>query len=153
MNRIQSRTVVAVLCAALGATGLTGCGSSGQGGSGGAPTVSQFKAQANAICAAGNADIKKIGAGISSTSSQTAVVTALHQAANRANREVSDIRKLTIPASIAHDVGAFLASVNTATAKILAGGIAVLSGPDPFIDADAKAKALGLTRCESGSGT
>lgn len=153
MNRIQSRAAAAVLCAALATTGLAGCGSSNSGGTGGTLTVGQFRAQANAICQAGNADIKKIGAGISSSSSQAAVVTALHQAANRANREVSDIRKLTIPASIAHDVDAFLASVNTATAKILAGGIELLSGPDPFTDADAKAKALGLTRCESGSGT
>lgn len=151
MNRTLSRTTVAVVGTVL-AVGLTACGSSSSSGSGGL-TVSEFKAKANAICAAGNADIKKIGQGISANSSQTQVVAALHRAAIRANREVSDIRKLQIPSSIAHDVDAMLASVNTATAKILAGGIEVLSGADPFTDADAKAKALGLDKCESGSGT
>jgi hypothetical protein len=137
---------------ALSLAGLAACGSSSNGGSAGT-SVSQFKTQANTICQAGNAEIKKIGAGITSTSSSTTIVAALHQSAMWANKEVTDIRKLKAPPSIAADVEAYLAAVNIATGKILAGGIEVLSGADPFVDADAKAKALGLDKCESGSGT
>lgn len=151
MNRTKSRSAITVLSALL-ALSLAACGSSSSSGSGGL-SLSQFKTQANAICAAGNADIKKIGQGISASSSQTAVVTALHQAASRVEREISDIRKLAIPASIAPAVNAMLASFSTATAKVLAGGIAMLSGPDPFTDGDNKARALGLDKCESGSTT
>ncbi|MCW2754757.1 MAG: hypothetical protein JWQ32_2168 [Marmoricola sp.] len=154
MTRTHSRAAAAVLCTALAATGLAGCGSSaGSRTSGGPLTVAEFTSQANAICKAGNADIKQIGSGITTSSSPTVVVQALHHAANRANKEVSDIRNLRTPSSIAPAVSALLDAINTATAKILKGGIEVLSGANPFADADAKAKALGLTSCESGSGT
>ncbi|MCW2855743.1 MAG: hypothetical protein JWR52_1358 [Marmoricola sp.] len=154
MTRTRSRTAAAVLCTALTATALAGCGSSASSGTSGGPlTIEAFKAQANAICKTGNADIKQIGSGITISSSPTLVVQALHAAANRANKEVSDIRKLQAPSSIASAVNAWGDAINTATAKILKGGIEVLSGADPFAGADARAKALGLTSCESGSGT
>ena len=154
MSSTQSRTVATLLCTALAVTGLAGCGSSGGTGSaGGGLTVAQFKTQANAICRAGNADIKQIGSKITASSSSTIIVAALHQAAVRANKEVTDVRKLQVPSSIAPDVSAWGDALNTATAKILNSGVEVLSGADPFLAADAKAKALGLTDCVSSSGT
>jgi hypothetical protein len=141
------------LCTVLAAGGVASCGSSGSGAAvaTGTLTVSQFKVRANAICKAGNADIKQIGSSITASSSPNLIVVALHEAADRANREVSDIRRLNAPPSIAPAVTSMLDSVNAATAKILKGGLEVLSGPNPFADADAKAKALGLNDCVSSS--
>lgn len=151
----RTHVVAAGGCAVAIAFALAGCGSSPHAGpSTKALTTTEFKAQANAICKKGNADIKAIGAGLSANSSESDVVDALDRAADRADKEAADIRKLEAPAAIAADVAAMLDSVNAATTIVRKKGIEMLQGgPDPFKDADTKAAALGLDACVSSAGT
>lgn len=166
----MSRRVLATLtCSVVLAAGAAGCGGDKKGdatshdtpsstatdGSASAPglTESDFKEQANAICKAGNADIKKIGGAFAPGAGNAEMTAALTKAANRDDQAIADIRKLAVPDSISADVTAFLDAVNAATAKIRDQGVKVLSAADPFTDADAKAKALGLDDCVSSAGT
>ncbi|MCW2786786.1 MAG: hypothetical protein JWP74_3303 [Marmoricola sp.] len=152
MNHTSLRTVTAAACAVLATVALAGCGSAGPAK---ALTQAQFKAQANALCKAGDADIKKIGATLTPTATNDQVVAALTKAADRDDQTVAAIRKLKAPAAIAGDVTALLDAVNTATQTIRTEGVKVTATgtPSPFTDADAKAKALGLDECASSSGT
>ncbi|HEX4191172.1 MAG TPA: hypothetical protein VHZ06_09270 [Marmoricola sp.] len=158
MNRTTSHAAAAVLCAALLATGASGCGGSSSSGTSRKPPsgglgVAGFKAQANAICKAGNADIKALGASLTSSASESALAAVLVKAADRNDETVAAVRKLKAPASIAADVTALLDAINAADKTINTEGAKVLNGASPFAAADAQAKALGLDNCESTSGT
>lgn len=150
MNRTTARSVAAAGCTVVLALTFTGCGSDSKDSGSKALSTSAFKSKANAICKAGSADIKTIGAGISATSTEADITTALNKSADRVDDEVSDIKKLAAPKGIADDVKSMLAAVSKATAAIKDHGIDLIkSGEDPFTDADTKAKALGLDDCVS----
>jgi hypothetical protein len=151
-NRL--RVLAALASSVVLAAALAGCGSSGPVKAK-ALTQAEFKAEANALCKAGNADIKKIGATLTPTATDDEVVAALTKAADRDDQTVAAIRKLKAPAAIASDVTAMLAAVTTATQKIRSegAGITATGTASPFTDADAKAVALGLDQCASSAGS
>jgi hypothetical protein len=152
----MNRTLGTVACAALLALSLAGCGSSSDdkdnGNDSKTLSASDFKEQANQLCADANKASESIGADITETSSDAEVTDAIDQTVALNEKLINSIEDLNAPDNLADDVKSMLDAVRGGTEEMdKISSVSDLSAFDPttgaFADADEKATALGLTEC------
>lgn len=145
MTRSTVHPVLAIAGTTVLALALASCG--------GGPktlTASQFRTQAQAICAAAQKDVKSYGDGFSATPTDAQITVAVGKLYDRVNKEADQIAALNEPANLTKDVTAMLVDVRAGAKKIKDLGAGILTATqNPFVDANTKAKALGLTGCVS----
>ncbi len=134
------RTTAAIASIAVLALTVAGCGSSKP------LTAAQFRTKANAVCASYTPRLAALNPPTGTPRDQVDV--AIGKVADLIAHEVLDIRALKPPASMSSDVTAMLAGMASGAATLREQRSAVLtSGVNEFAAADAKATALGLTKC------
>jgi hypothetical protein len=141
-----SRTLGAVGASVLLTAALAGCGGSST------LTATEFKSQANKLCAAANKDTTSYGANLTESSTDADAAAFVAKVAKR-NAELADaIDKLKEPTSMSADVSSMLASVrdgikqfkNLTTIQQL---MAFNPNSGSFKDANDKSLKLGLKTC------
>lgn len=138
MTRTRLTLIASVLVLAAV---LTGCGSSEL-------TATEFRTKVNAMCAKAKVDTEKVGKTLTSTSTEADIKKAIGQAVDRDRKLADDIDALNPPKNLSSDVDAMLKSLRSALTTMGTASVAELgSMQDPFKDANAKAKALGLDTC------
>jgi hypothetical protein len=140
MNRIRLGLATTML--ALAAL-LAGCGG------GDALTAKEFRSRANDLCTEADKDTEALGEGLSDASSEKDLTEAIDGLVARSEKLNKDIDALDAPESLSDDVDAMLASVRAALKKLDDATVSELNSmEDPFTEANAKAKALGLDACD-----
>ena len=139
----MTRTRICLATTMLALTALlAGCGGDD------ALTAKEFRSQANHLCTEADKDTEALGAGLSDTSSEKDVTDAIDKLVERNEKLVKDIDALKAPESLADDVDEMLDSVKAALKKLDAATLEELNAmEDPFTEANAKSKALGLDAC------
>ncbi|MFL6155465.1 MAG: hypothetical protein ACJ72D_05230 [Marmoricola sp.] len=153
---MRVRPLAALLCATALVLTAAGCG----GGDSEKKKVDPAKAaltayqdKVNKICQDTLVDIQKIGKGLTAQSPTADKDAAFAGIGDAFLAEITVLRAVKPPAAIATDVTAWLAAFTTAATKTKTQGSKLLEQgtPSPFADSDAKATALGLTGCSSGT--
>ena len=138
------RAPAAVLAGCLLLLGAAGCSSDGQDGSDRA-----FRTQANAICEDGNKAIDEVSKDFGPdgpTPEQLAV--AAPKVPRLISGELDRLAALDVPADLADDVAAMLASFRAVVTTMEQQGTDFFAHAQAaFADAYAQAKALGLDEC------
>jgi hypothetical protein len=139
----MTRTRIGLATTVLALTALlAGCGGSD------ALTAKEFRSQANGLCTKADKDTEALGAGLSDASSEKDIADAIDKLVARNQKLVKDIDALDAPASLTDDVDEMLDDVKAALEKLDDATVAELNSmEDPFTDANAKAKAIGLDAC------
>jgi hypothetical protein len=154
---------LAVICAAL-ALVLAGCGgdddtsttsttsvdSEATGTSGAALTETEFLAQGNAICLAGNQELEQAAndafAGGQPTDAQIEQFAAV--LVPNVQGQVDAIRTLTPPAELADEVETFLSDAEDALAQVADDPSLLAANDDgPFVTVNQQARQIGLDEC------
>ncbi|RNL61996.1 hypothetical protein EFK50_09205 [Nocardioides marmoriginsengisoli] len=149
----RTRTLGTVACAAVLALSLVGCGGDDKDkGDSKALSATEFKDQANKLCAEASKDTESFGTGITETSSDADVTEAIDKTVARNKELIDAIDDLEAPDDLSDDVDSMLDSVEAGIEELdKISSIADLTSIDtsagPFAEADAKAKALGLDTC------
>ena len=121
---------------------LAGCGGDD------ALTAKEFRSQAEDLCTDADKDTEALGAGLSDASSEKDVMEAIDKLVERNEKLVKDIDALDAPESLNDGVDEMLDSVRAALKKLDKASFEELNSmEDPFTDANAKSKALGLDAC------
>lgn len=145
--RVPAALGAAALALALGVA--AGCG--GDSGDS-ALTPEQFREQANAICAAGNARIDAAAPDVRGGPPTGADARAfLDVVTSDVRVQIDEISALAAPEELREDVDALLAGARAAVETIESEGPEALfgGGPDPFAAVDVTARRIGLNACAS----
>lgn len=113
-------------------------------------TKAEFLAQANAICAAGNAEIDAALAGVTETTTEEELTTIINeQVVGSVRTQIADIRALGFPDGDAELLDAIFTDSEAALDQVAADpiGTFVDTTEDPFADLNARLADYGLTAC------
>ena len=121
-------------------------------GSGGAQlTETEFRDQANIVCANSESELASIFQEIFSkldTATEAERQTATDGLLETLDKEIDDLAALEPPDAIADDVDAMLSTVRAGASTVREQGAGFwLDDSDPFADAEQQASALGLDAC------
>lgn len=140
MTRTTARTAAA-LAVSLGLV-LSGCGSDS------ALSAKEFRSQANALCKKAASDTEKLGQGLSETSSEKDVTSAIDKLVARNDKLADAIEDLDEPSSMSADVKKMLKDLRAGLKKLGDASLTELNAlGDPFADADKTADKLKLDEC------
>src|SRR5688500_14373321 len=138
---------------------IAGCGDDDDDGGGESLTKAEFIEQADAICAAGDAELDEAaGAAFGESEPDPAVLESFidDEMAPNLQQQFDDIRDLGVPDEIDGGVESLLEAAEERLGEVQAmTGEEVLelfsTGEDPFADVSAQADALGFSDCGSGA--
>lgn len=143
----SSKTCCAVLSIVCLGVVSAGCGSDDEGLS-----ATQFRDQANSICAAGSAEIgEAAGAAFAGEPTPEALQGALDTIVLVSRRQLDDIDALLPPSDLRDDVDAMIAEGRSATTAAEGQGLGFFeSDDDPWARTSELATELGLDACAAG---
>src|SRR5689334_17104526 len=145
------RTLMVSLVAALAFAGCGG-GDDDKGDGGGKPlTKAEFIRQADAICTAGDAKIAAATKDLGADTDKDAIAKVIGDSVLPNIQEQHDkIADLAAPKGDEDEIDAMLSTLQAALDKGKADPASIAGESDPFAEANAKAKAYGLTVCGQG---
>lgn len=146
MNKyLTSVTMVGV---SLGMLFVAGCGDDDE-----SLTATEFRDQANAVCAQGNQDIGEAAGAVfgSDSPSPEDMQAALDAIVSISNRQLDEIEALGVPSDLEEDVAAMISEGRAATDVAEAQGLGFFeSDDDPWARTGELALDLGLDACSGG---